>query len=628
MTKINLFDSFNARYLSFEEIADSFIPNKQYDDLKLNNHSLLMGPRGSGKTTLLKMLSPTCQFISNDKKNTQMPFWGVYIPTDIQWKRQIEYFESTSDIDENLKQILTNTIIRTNIQIALIKTFVSIFEIHHATSEEDFIYHYNLSKKLVSSWEIEKPVSPDLNSIEGALRDRLNQINSLINKFKHKLVDNKSLNLPDYYTHDYLDLVKIGCFHFESIYKTHESLKDSNFRWALCFDELEIAPRWLQLDLLDRLRSSEQNILFKLTTSPIVSLSNEIGDIDIQPEARQEEDYKIIRTWICKDYDSNSWSTFCKKLMLQKLKRRNIDIDIEQLFGSDLLIRNLQHTFPQRDINSIKPYQKGSLEWKVFRELALTDTTFHRFLSNKEINPLNPIPNNGDQIDSIFRKVKPLVIFRYQFKSAVRMRSRKNPSLYYGLPFLYDLCDGNPRAIMTLLDIFLSNIETGKNGKIKPFTINLQSRIITQFSNNYLKLITAHPDASKLVKKGNYSNLGDLIKVIGNHFYNSIIVEPFKMDPNGSFVVDEKTPQKIAELIELGVQLGAIIYINPNEAISGTGMNGKRFRLSYLLHPNFKLPKREYNPIQLSRITNQYDSTLIKQTLLFDIDETFTDSTD
>lgn len=89
------------------------------------------------------------------------------------------------------------------------------------------------------------------------------------------------------------------------------------------------------------------------------------------------------------------------------------------------------------------------------------------------------------------------------------------------------------------------------------------------------------------------------------------------MTPNGSFIVDEKVPPKLVELIELGVQLGAIIYINPNEAISGKGIIGKRFRLSYLLHPYFRLPKREYDAVQLSKITNQHDSKLIKQTLLF-----------
>lgn len=621
MIKINnLFDSFNARYLSLEEIADSFIANKQYEDLKLNNHSLLMGPRGSGKTTLLKMLTPACQFISNQYKNYPMPFWGVYIPTDIQWKRQMEYFEENSTIKTNIKNIIAKTIVRTNIQIALLKTFVSILEIHQINAENDFVLHYEFSTKLIESWAIGRPISPDLNSIEGALRNRLTQINSLIEKLQTEIVTPSGLKLEEFYSHDYLDLVKTGCFLFESKYKSHPSFNGQQFRWALCFDELEIAPDWLQRDLLDRMRSSEQNILFKLTTSPIISISKKIGRSN--PEARQEEDYKVIRTWICKDYDGHSWVAFCKKLVAQKFQKRAINIDPEDIFGLDLLERNLALTFNAIEVDSsnsfeVKSYSKGSLLWSVFRDLAITDSSFSRFLVNKGITPTNPVPLNDAQIDSVFRKIKPLVIFRYQLKASGRLRSRKNPSLYYGVPFLYELCDGNPRALMALLDIFLSNVKRSQTGKIRKFTINLQSNLISQFSHNYLKLITAHPDSSKLIKQGNYSNLGDLITVIGDYFFDTLINDPFKMDPNCSFIVDDKVPPKLKELIDLGVQLGAIIYLDPREAISGNGIVGKRFRLSYLLHPHFRLPKREYDPIQLSRITNQKNSELIKQTLLF-----------
>lgn len=621
MIKINnLFDSFNARYLSFEEVADSFVPNKQYDDLRQNNHSLLMGPRGSGKTTLLKMLTPACQFISNESQIKPLPFWGVYIPSDIQWKRQIDYFENTSDFDEIKKKIITRTIVRTNIQIALIKTFVSILEIYKVNSENDYNDHFHFATKLINSWKIKKPISADLISIEGSLRDRLAEINLLISKVKDKIINPTSISFEDYFSEDYLDLIKQGCFHFESTYKSHDTFSNQYFRWGLCFDELEIAPKWLQLDLLDKLRSSDQNILFKLTTAPIVSLVNELGEISYRPEAREEQDFKVIRTWICNDYDNKAWTDFCKKITLDKLRKREIHCEIDYLFGKDNIDRNLELTYKKMG-SVLKPYSKGSLSWTIFRDLAITDPSFNRFLTNKEINPTNPIPLNDDQIDSIFRKIKPLVVFRYQFMSIGRMRSRKNPSLYYGVPFLYELCDGNPRALMAILDIFISNVRYSTKNEIEPIKINLQSKIISQFSNNYLKIITSNPESNKEIKKGNYSNLGDLIGLVGQHFFSSIVTNPFTMDPIGSFIVDENVPIKIRELIELGVQHGAIIYLDPREAISENGVLGKTFRLSYLLHPNFKLPKRQYSSILLSKITNRQDSNKIKQALLFDIDE-------
>lgn len=75
-----------------------------------------MGPRGSGKTTLLKMLTPLA--LSSWKGGSKarqvrekIPFIGVYIPTDIHWKRQLQHFENKLGylpnyvkVDENMYQ--------------------------------------------------------------------------------------------------------------------------------------------------------------------------------------------------------------------------------------------------------------------------------------------------------------------------------------------------------------------------------------------------------------------------------------------------------------------------------------------------------------------------------------------
>src|ERR1700744_1561497 len=95
--KKTLYDSFNARYLGYDEVAELFIANNQYSDLIKNNHSLLMGPRGSGKTTLLKMITIPGQYFwnKNSKDENQKfrpPFFSIYIPTDVHWKKQMDDF--------------------------------------------------------------------------------------------------------------------------------------------------------------------------------------------------------------------------------------------------------------------------------------------------------------------------------------------------------------------------------------------------------------------------------------------------------------------------------------------------------------------------------------------------------
>ena len=53
----NLYESFNARNYTPSQVAETFIPNDDYESLWLNQHSVVLGPRGSGKTTLFKMLT-------------------------------------------------------------------------------------------------------------------------------------------------------------------------------------------------------------------------------------------------------------------------------------------------------------------------------------------------------------------------------------------------------------------------------------------------------------------------------------------------------------------------------------------------------------------------------------------
>ncbi|MGH8546796.1 MAG: hypothetical protein ACREX3_24925, partial [Gammaproteobacteria bacterium] len=52
-----IYGTYNARMLSPEEIARTFVINENYRKLLMNEHSVLRGPRGTGKTTLLKMLT-------------------------------------------------------------------------------------------------------------------------------------------------------------------------------------------------------------------------------------------------------------------------------------------------------------------------------------------------------------------------------------------------------------------------------------------------------------------------------------------------------------------------------------------------------------------------------------------
>jgi len=598
-----LYDTFNARYLTFEEIGSSFIPNKQFDELIKNNHSLLMGPRGSGKTTMLKMLTPLAleSWKGSEKAKTireKIPFYSVYIPTDIQWKREIEQVEKEVASLEGFGITISKEIVNVNIIISLCKTFFDLITTK-LNKEEFLVKEVELSKELVDVWKLEKPITPNLLSIQQFFLSRIKSINKLVNKAKNsKSFDNK--DYPDYFFEGYYDPINEGMLSFEKVFKDHPAFSKRPFRWALCFDELEIAPKWLQDELLGHLRSREQRIVYKLTTSPIISLSEEIQKF----EAQKDNDYKIIRIWVSNNSEMKEWNKFCGRLIAQRIKRKLSDsITPDLLFGTSDEERSFKDVFPNAS-KVANDGQKYSYAWHLYRDLALNDLSFKKYLTLKGIDPENPIIENSKLADEVTRKIKQIAIFRYTLiKPDGTGRSRKAIPLYYGITDLCEISDGNPRIIIGLIDQLLSLSNNDAKGVIKTIPINAQAKIIRQVSKEFWELISAHPDAN-VITGSNQLNLGKLIKNIADYFYNKLIKDDFKADPVNTFIIDYKVNTKIHQLFQLGLELGAIVYLDPSEGISDKGLLNKNFRLSYMLTPFFNLPKREYGHISLSTILN------------------------
>lgn len=117
-----------------------------------------------------------------------------------------------------------------------------------------------------------------------------------------------------------------------------------------------------------------------------------------------------------------------------------------------------------------------------------------------------------------------------------------------------------------------------------------------EYFNNY-------PNA--LVDFGKLSiSLGDLLEAIGSYFSKEITGKDFKPEPITCFKIDKNTPKKIVDLVYLALNLGAIQYLDPNEEISKDSLFNRKFRLSYVLHPYFNLPKRVNRSVSLTKILN------------------------
>ena len=94
----------------------------------------------------------------------------------------------------------------------------------------------------------------------------------------------------------------------------------------------------------------------------------------------------------------------------------------------------------------------------------------------------------------------------------------------------------------------------------------------------------------------------DLLDPIGKYMHEKIIQEEFSKSSPSTFRVDLGINHKLLQLLETALYLGAIVYLDPIESLSNSGLIGKRFRLSSFLTPIYKIPNRSYYEVNLSTV--------------------------
>ena len=81
MVQINPFQIKTPEKLPPDEAASLFVDVfTDYQKIKAQGHTFIIGPRGIGKSMIFRYLEPDCQCISTNAKINQLDFLGLYIP--------------------------------------------------------------------------------------------------------------------------------------------------------------------------------------------------------------------------------------------------------------------------------------------------------------------------------------------------------------------------------------------------------------------------------------------------------------------------------------------------------------------------------------------------------------------
>jgi energy-coupling factor transporter ATP-binding protein EcfA2 len=576
----DIYPAYNARHLKPNEVGESFIWSANFQKLIQNGHSVILGARGCGKTTLMKMLTiPALNSWNDERANvikSNIPFYAVYISTDIYWDVKNQTSSAQLERFKNFDEIISAFSVNSNVFTSLCDT------LQYIIGEKDYdeSKEIELCKSLIEAWQLNH-VIPKLNFVREALNKRVDEVNQLVQDLIFNYKDGDEIPYHSYFNLSFESSLEVIIPIFERIYKIQNGKS-----WALCFDELEFAPLWLQQKLFRSLRSRKQFLIYKLSASPI--LSSELEKL-MQSEyaATSGNDLQLIKMW-----NSSDTETFSLQIIDSLLRKKFNGKKASDFFGSNEIY------------NSSNLYTKGSTFYRKIIELAKKDESFADFLKTKNINPDHPIMDDRHLRDTLFRKIKPIVYFRsfyideietdiHNKTNKVSYRSRKKTKdLFSGIEVLSKICDGNPRWLIGIINSILLKA-SDKNAEKQLQFDELRSAAL-KFKN-----VIAN------IPIGNNTNLPliDIIERIGIFFRYQVLGEKFQMDPRGTFVVDinsTEVPDDIIFLLEKAVSQGAIILVDSNDDSFDFKIRGKKFKLAYLFSLLYYLPLRNYPDAKLS----------------------------
>lgn len=590
------FGAYNARHINAEEVAHQFVPSSKFWELIALRNSLLIGPRGSGKTHLLKMLQPKALAAwggeEGIKARSKMDFWSVFTPADVNWKTQVESRAEILSGEQKIQFI--NAVFLSHFREAFIACLLQLTRDRPLIDcggsstriDLDRTKEVSLCVNLAAAWQLPLRV-PSLDGLKLALVEELIRLGS------PGALKNQSAYMSRLEGMTVLDVAREIAENFVSVTGLYGA------RWALCFDELEIAPPSIQKTLFDYLRSTDQRFIFKLAISP----SNDASALlNQEGTASAGNDFDAIPLWFI---DQGERERFCTRLW----EKHASGTLAENLSPIALLQRSRFQFANEESVSGRRRYQETSPWSKDFQYLEEIDPSFAAFLRTRDIRAgtLGTLPR--EKMNAIVRKIAPLVGFRAAYLIAsprdlaagpIRRKLKgPSPDVFSGWDAVCTATEGNPRWFGGIASRLILKWSQSASGKA--LTREQQMHELQGAARKFLAWINAIP-VEHAQESSFQLSLLDLISALARNFEQEVLGRTFKADPVLCFTVDEGTPESIRRLVVAALNIGAIVIVDDDARNFTSSPVGRTFRLVHLLAPLFHLPLRKGKSRNLTTI--------------------------
>lgn len=612
MQEPSLFDSFNARHLTPSQVGRGFIWNDTILEVVKRQNSMLIGPRGSGKTTFLKMLTLPALAHWNDPRRrniiSSMDFLAIYIPSDFSWDAEYR-LPVTATVPIELDELITTALFRTQTLRAMADNLyylqtgplpeLNVFS--RIRSQIVGIDFDQVGEDLISSWDIKTELF-GLAGLRSGLKTLLQTVQRLAVACAIGAETVKSaFDHYPFLTRFLFDDIVSFCDAFEK-YPSFQ------LKWALCFDELEIAPKAIKQQIKRSFRSFDQRVLLKCSSSLFDEADAALGKSHTDAKSpRDSQDYHQIllsqdRMHDIQVFGAQVFAALCKDRGLPPLPP-------EDVLGTSFFEDEHEDTFPAlpaKAAESARYAAPRGAYYKVFKKLQEKDSTFASYLRDRQIDleAMNDLP--AAKKASLVRKIIGPVSVRAEFLRGDLSvqggkRSRKGvPQIYSGARAMFSMCEGNPRWLIGLLGPLIDEYRSDERKQKGLVPRPRQAALVERACNRFLSLL-----ASLRVEPTAMSprSVIDAIETIGDFFAAQFLAASFNPEPIGSFTVDVGTDESVMRLVGKAVNQGALVLIpERGKEIEQGAITDARFRLCHLLAPMFRLPLLTGRPVTLSTI--------------------------
>ncbi len=576
----NLFEVFNARNLSVEDLVGTFVPTQSFWRLLSAENHVLLGSRGSGKTAVAKMLSHDHLSRLKDPRTQEMvtadAYIGMYVPTRLTW---VGGLRNKPWQTRGEKELFFQWRLNVATCLALLDTVASCLRQHVRIAGERARLERRFCGEVSTYWVDTGDKYLTLAELERYLRNieyRRQQQIARLRSTNTPMTAEEPVGVT--FEMDLFEPLRAG------IQRASEVLNlPKDAAWLLCLDEAEFLDIDHHRILNSHMRAFSENLFMKVTTKPYCHYTLETTTPQMLDPGH---DFEYIYLDSDPDFTERAAG--------------------EQHHMGTRFARDL---FERRAEVSGEPYASADVDPLVGRSALLDpreedwdpDTANWRYLkkyaSDATIKRAERLRGSRSFMFSVGRKIHGALLLRHD---AAKGRGNTASTAYSGATMMMRCGDGNPRRLVRIFNQILlkaaPKLRKGQRGSDdRPIVSRSeQTRLLGSFARNELLPARSEPPFG--------DDLYELIQQIGQYMREHLHGRKLTTDQVSSVSTRLDIEDAIWDRVKCAVGLG-LLYpnVNPKNPDELPVRKGT-FHLAYALAPEFQILPRRGRSVALSTI--------------------------